>query len=109
MPDGYIRRHIRSFTFEDRPILIPMTITGDYILEHRAVMALHLGRPLKDTEVVHHLNGKKDDNRIENLVVCPTNGHNDVHTEILQRLHQLMKRVKELEIENKELRIQISR
>ncbi len=54
-------------------------VDGKYIKEHRHVMQQHLGRKLERHEHVHHLNGVKTDNRVENLVVLTISEHGRVH------------------------------
>jgi hypothetical protein len=57
----YTRRYINEY------IQIRIGNSREWILEHRYIMEQHLGRKLDKSELVHHRNCIKDDNRLENL------------------------------------------
>lgn len=55
------------------------SMKNGYVPEHVLIAESKIGRRLFDNEVVHHINGIKDDNRAENLEVMTEQEHKSLH------------------------------
>jgi len=58
-------------------------VNGKEIREHRKVMMDMIGRELNPGEVVHHKNGNRRDNRLENLTIMTAGDHAKLHCQAL--------------------------
>jgi len=91
---GYYTRNRHTFSQENLKILDSMFAAKVRIQEHRAVMALSLGRPLTKNEIVHHINGIKSDNSLSNLLLVTPSGHAKVISDFQKRIEFLEDRLK---------------
>ena len=87
--DGYTAITESALTGKQLEIVRPMLTKAGHILEHRLIMAMSLGRPLTAKEIVHHLDGDKANNRIENLQLVGIKAHSQEHREIERELSRL--------------------
>lgn len=73
------RRVVDGYVYLYRPDH-PRTTKQRYVSEHRLVMEAKIGRYLEPTEVVHHKNDQRDDNRPENLELFQDNASHLIAT-----------------------------
>lgn len=74
--DGYIEIYMPNHPFASR----------NYIREHRLVIEKQLGRYLKPNEVVHHLDGQRNNNKLENLHLFQNAGKHRLYHNFLRML-----------------------
>ena len=97
--------YIRVYVYDENPF--SKMANDGCILEHRLVVAQHLGRCLESWEIVHHLNGIRDDNRIENLELLPNKANHQCFTILQKYVKNLESKIVELQQQVEELLCQL--
>jgi len=85
----------RSYVKSANAIYPIVRIDGKYVKEHRYVMEQHLGRRLESSEHVHHIDGDKFNNHIDNLQLMTNSEHLHLHhqdPEYIRRKSETMKK-----------------
>jgi len=65
---------------------------GKYQLEHRYMVEKFLGRKLSSNEKVHHIDGDRLNNSIENLILCSQSEHIKLHFSLEKVAYELVKK-----------------
>jgi hypothetical protein len=79
------------------PMVVQKTGYGGYVYEHRLIMAKHLKRCLLPWEVIHHKNGIKDDNRLENLIMYKGQARHVATTRLEREIKRQQKIIERLQ------------
>lgn len=82
----------------DRGYLMISIGQGKYGYAHRIEMEKYLGRELKKEEIVHHINGDRLDNRIENLEIMTLGNHSRLHQTGFKASLETIEKLKKIRI-----------